>query len=83
MLKKGTLLCKQAELEENDEKISEEDAVTAMKGLRVLDDEEEDVIFDTGCTAQVLKSGEGLLDPRFGGCNLGSNKRFGGGYRLL
>ncbi len=56
--------CKSAELEENAEIISEEEAITAMKALPVLDDEQDEVIFDTGCTAHVLKSGEGLFDLR-------------------
>jgi hypothetical protein len=56
--------CRIAELEEKAERISEEEAIRAMKALKVLDDEQDEVIFDTGCTAHVLKSGEGLFDLR-------------------
>ena len=35
-----------------------------MKALRVVDDEEDEVIFDTGCTAHVLRCAEGLFDIR-------------------
>jgi hypothetical protein len=35
-----------------------------LEALRVLDDEQDEVIFDTGCTLHVLKSGEGLFDLR-------------------
>jgi hypothetical protein len=64
LLKDEIVLCKLAELEENAEIVSEEEAITAMKALRVLDDKRDEVIFDTGCTAHVLKSGEGLVDLR-------------------
>jgi hypothetical protein len=58
------IVAKLAELEEQAERISEEDAITAMKALRELDDRQDEVIFDTGCTAHVLKTGEGLFDLR-------------------
>jgi hypothetical protein len=63
-LKNEIVLCKLAELEEKAERISEEEVITAMKALRVMDDEQDKVIFDTGCTAHVLRSGEGLFDLR-------------------
>jgi hypothetical protein len=34
-----------------------------MKALRTLDDDDQ-VIFDTGCTAHILKSAEGIFDVR-------------------
>jgi hypothetical protein len=34
---------------------TEEETVLAMKALRVIDDEQDEVIFDTGCTAHVLR----------------------------
>ncbi len=55
------MLCKLAEPEEHAERISEEDTITAMKALRVLEKRQDEVIFDTGCTAHVLKTGEGLF----------------------
>ncbi len=64
ILKVEIVSCKLAELEEKAERSSEEEAIRAMKALKVLDDEQDEVIFDTGCTAHVLKSGEGLLDLR-------------------
>jgi hypothetical protein len=39
ILSDGTALGKLAELEEKAERISEEEAITAMKALKVLDDE--------------------------------------------
>jgi hypothetical protein len=51
-------------LEKKAERISEGEAITAMKALRVMEEDQDEVIFDTGCTAHVLKSGEGLFDLR-------------------
>ncbi len=43
LLESETVLCKLAELEEHAERISEEDAITARKALRVLGDSEDEV----------------------------------------
>jgi hypothetical protein len=59
-----TVSCRLAELEKKAERISEDEAITAMKALRVMDEDQDEVIFDTGCTAHVLKAGEGLFDLR-------------------
>jgi hypothetical protein len=42
--------------------MKEEDAVAAMKALKIVDDEQDEVIFDTGCTAHVLKCTDGKPD---------------------
>ncbi len=53
------------ELDETAEPITEEEVGRAMKALRTVDNEDDDqVIFDTGCTAHILKSAEGLFDVR-------------------
>ena len=45
--------------------LTEEEVSRAMKALRIADDQDDDqVIFDTGCTAHILKSAEGLFDVR-------------------
>ncbi len=52
-------------LDETAEPITEEEVGHAMKALRTMDDQDDDeVIFDTGCTAHILKSAEGLFDVR-------------------
>jgi hypothetical protein len=43
---------------------TEEETVLAMKALKVIDDEQDEVIFDTGCTAHVLRCAEGLFSIR-------------------
>ena len=53
------------QLDETAEPVSEEEVGCAMKALRISDDDDDDqVIFDTGCTAHILKSAEGLFDVR-------------------
>jgi hypothetical protein len=64
LLKNEVVSCKLAELGKKAGRISEDEAIKAMKALRVLDDEQDEVIFDTGCTAHVLRSSEGLFDLR-------------------
>jgi hypothetical protein len=52
-------------LDETAEPISKEEVGHAVKALRTASDEDDDkVIFDTGCTAHILKSAEGLFDVR-------------------
>ncbi len=37
---------------------TEEETILAMKALKVIDEEQDEVIFDTGCTAHVLRCAE-------------------------
>jgi hypothetical protein len=50
------------QLDETAELVMEEEVGRAMKALKTLDDCDDDqVIFDTGCTAHILRSAEGLF----------------------
>jgi hypothetical protein len=54
-----------AESDESWERVSKEEVAEAMKALRTMDDGDEDqIIFDTGCTAHILKSAEGLMSGK-------------------
>jgi hypothetical protein len=53
------------QLDKTAEPVTEEEIINAMKALRVSeDDDDRQVIFDTGCTVHILKSAEGLFDVR-------------------
>ncbi len=57
-------MCKLAKLDAETPNMTETDAIAAMKALRIMDDEQDEVIFDTGCTAHILRCAEGLFDIR-------------------
>ena len=64
MLEDDNVMCRLAKLDAEAARMTEEDALKAFKALRIVDDEQDEVIFDTGCTAHVLRCAEGLFDIR-------------------
>ncbi len=64
MLKDDNVMCRLAKLDAEAVRMTEEEAAEAMKALSIMDDEQDEVIFDTGCTAHVLRCAEGLFDVR-------------------
>jgi hypothetical protein len=64
MLENDNVLCRLAKLDAEVTSMTEIDAIAAMKAPRIMDDEQDEVIFDTGCTAHILRCAEGLFDIR-------------------
>jgi hypothetical protein len=61
MLEDDNILCRWEKLDAEAISLTKTDAIAAMKALRAVDDEDKEVIFDTGCTAHVLRCAEGLV----------------------
>jgi hypothetical protein len=56
-LQPGNVMSLMADLDNTTERVTEEEVAEAMKALKTVDDDGDDqVIFDTGCTAHILKS---------------------------
>jgi hypothetical protein len=64
MLEDDNIRRRLAKLDADVTSMTETGAIAAMKALRIVDDEQDEVIFDTGCTAHVLRCAEGLFDIR-------------------
>ncbi len=64
MLEDDNIMCRLAKLDAEASSMTETDAIAATKALRIMDDEKEEVIFDTGCTAHILRFAEGPFDIR-------------------
>ena len=64
VLNDDNMMCRLAMLDAEAASFTEEETVLAMKALKVIDDEQDEVIFDAGCTAHVLRCAEGLFSVR-------------------